>query len=156
MTLLLAFVIGILAGLRSLTAPAVVAWAGHFGWLRLDPPLSFIGSAPSAVIFTLLAAAELVVDKLPQTPSRTAPLGLGARIGTGGLSGACVAAAGGQDAVVGAVLGAAGGVAGAFAGYQARTRLVEALGTRDWMVAVVEDLVAIGGCIGVVSRFGRA
>ena len=153
MTLLFAFLIGLFAGLRSLTAPATTAWAAHLGWLRLERPLSLIGSLPSVVIFTLLAIAELVADKLPKTPSRTAPPGLIARIVMGGLSGACVAAGGGQGVLPGAALGAVGGVAGCFGGYQARTRLVKALSVPDLYVALFEDVVAIAGCLWVVSRF---
>ena len=152
MTLLLAFLIGLFAGLRSLTAPAATAWAVYLGWLHLDRPLSLIGSVVSVVIFTALAIAELVADKLPQTPSRTAPPGLIARIVTGAVTGACVAAGGGQGAVVGAVLGAAGGVAGCFGGYQARTRLVKALGVPDICIALLEDLVAIVGSLLIVLR----
>jgi len=153
MTLLFAFLIGFFAGLRSLTAPAVTAWAVYLGWLRLERPLSLIGSLPSVVIFTVLAVVELVADKLPQTPSRTSPPGLIARIVMGGLTGACVAAGGAQAAFLGAMLGAAGGVVGCFGGYQARTRLVKALGTRDIYVALLEDLVAVAGCLWIVSRF---
>ncbi len=153
MTLLFAFLIGFFAGLRSLTAPAATAWAVHLGWLKLQGPLALIGSLPSVAIFTLLAVVELVADKLPKTPSRTAPPGLIARIVTGAVTGACVAAGGGQGAVLGVVLGAAGGVVGCFAGYQVRTGLVKALGTRDLYVALIEDLVAIAGCLWVVSRF---
>jgi uncharacterized membrane protein len=153
MTLLLAFLIGFFAGLRSLTAPAATAWATHLGWLKLERPLSLIGSVPSVAIFTLLAVVELVADKLPQTPSRTSPPGLIARIVMGGLAGACVSAAGGQGIFLGVVLGASGGVAGCFAGYQARTRIVQALGTRDIYVALLEDLVAIAGSLWLVSRF---
>jgi uncharacterized membrane protein len=105
------------------------------------------------VILTVLAVSELVADKLPKTPSRTAPLGLIARIVTGGITGACVAASGGQAAILGAVLGAVGGIVGCFGGYQARTRLVKALGKPDIYVALLEDLVAIAGCLWVVSRF---
>lgn len=153
MTLLFAFLIGLFAGLRSLTAPATTAWAVYLGWLRLERPLSLIGSLPSVVIFTVLALVELVADKLPKTPNRTSPLGLIARIVMGGLSGACVAAGGGQGAIAGAVLGAVGGVVGCFGGYQARTRLVKALGTRDIYIALFEDVVAVAGCLWVVSRF---
>jgi uncharacterized membrane protein len=153
MTLLFAFLIGFFAGLRSLTAPAATAWAVHLGWLKLQGPLALIGSLPSVAIFTLLAVVELVADKLPKTPSRTAPPGLIARIVTGAVTGACVAAGGGQGAGLGVVLGAAGGVVGCFAGYQVRTGLVKALGTRDLYVALIEDLVAIAGCLWVVSRF---
>jgi len=153
MTLLFAFLIGLFGGLRALTAPAVTAWAVHLGWLKLDGPLTLIGSLPSVVIFTLLAVVELVADKLPQTPSRTAPPGLIARILMGGLTGACVAAGGGQGAVLGALLGIVGGIVGCFGGYQARTGFVKALGVPDIYVALVEDLVAIGGSLWTVSRF---
>jgi hypothetical protein len=69
--LLLSFLIGAVAGLRSMTAPAIVAWGAHRGWLNLhDTPLSFMGSTASVVIFTLLAVVELVGDQLPSAPSR--------------------------------------------------------------------------------------
>jgi uncharacterized membrane protein len=152
--LLLAFLIGIVAGLRSLTAPAVVSWAAHRNWIDLhNTPLSFMGSTVTVSIFVLLALVELVADQLPSTPSRTKPVGLIARIVLGGLSGACVAVAGAQSIVIGALLGAVGGVAGAFAGYEVRTRLVRALKVPDFVIAVLEDAVAIGGGLLIVSRF---
>jgi len=153
MALVFAFLIGLFAGLRSLTAPAVTAWAVYLGWLKLDRPLSLIGSLPSVVIFSLLAVVELVVDKLPSAPSRTQPVGLIARILTGTLTGACVAVAGGQAAIAGALLGVAGGVFGCFGGYQARKALVKRLGKPDIYVALAEDIIAISGSLLVVSRF---
>jgi uncharacterized membrane protein len=78
--LLLALLIGFFAGLRSLAPPAVNAWAAHLGWLKVPSPLSWIGTTTAAVIFTIFALVELVTDKLPKTPSRTAPPGLIARI----------------------------------------------------------------------------
>ena len=80
MTLLFAFLIGLFAGLRSLTPPAAVAWAVHLGWIKLARPLSLIGSLPAVIILSLLAVTEIIIDKLPTTPNRTAPLGLIARI----------------------------------------------------------------------------
>ncbi|MGO9272991.1 MAG: DUF4126 family protein [Terriglobia bacterium] len=158
--LLLAFLIGVVAGLRSLTAPAVVAWVAHRNWLDLhNTPLSFMGSTVAVVIFTLLAVVELVADQLPSTPSRLKPPGLIARIVFGGLAGAGVAVASGtmrggaQSIALGAVFGAAGGVAGAFGGYQARTRLVKALRVPDLVIACLEDAVAIAGGLLIVSRF---
>jgi len=153
MTLVFAFLIGFFAGLRSLTAPAATAWAVHLGWLKLQSPLALMGSIPSVAIFSLLAVVELVADKLPKTPSRTAPPGLIARIIMGGLTGACVAVGGGKGTLSGAVLGIVGGVVGCFGGYEARTGLVKALHTPDISVALVEDLVAIAGSLWVVSRF---
>jgi len=152
--LALAFAIGLIDGLRSMTAPAVVAWAARWKWLDLHNSfLAFIGSAVAAYIFAVAAIVELVVDKLPNTPSRKAALGLTARIVFGGLSGAAVCAAGNQAVVVGAVLGIAGGVAGAFLGYEVRTRLVKALGVPDYVIAVLEDAFAVGVGFFIVSRF---
>jgi uncharacterized membrane protein len=140
--LALAAGIGFVAGLRSLTAPAAVSWAARLGWLNLEgSPFAFMGSAAAVAIFTLLALAEFVGDVLPKTPSRTSPGPLIARIVMGGLSGACLA---NPSLVAGAFVGGIGGVAGAFAGYQARKRLVQALGVKDIFIAVAEDLVAIG------------
>jgi uncharacterized membrane protein len=153
MTLLLAFLIGLFAGLRSLAPPAAVAWAVHLGWIKLARPLSLVGSLPAVIILSLSAITELIVDKLPNTPNRTAPLGLIARIVTGGFTGACVSVGGGRSGFVGAGLGLIGGIVGCFAGYQARTRLVRSLGQPDFNVALIEDLVAIGGSLFIVSRF---
>ena len=152
--LLLSLLIGVIAGLRSLTAPAVVAWAAHHGWLQLhDTPLRFLGLTAALVIFVVLALAELVADKLPSTPSRTEPVGLIARFILGGLSGAAVAAAGANSLLFGAILGALGGIAGAFTGYQLRTRLVKTFAVPDFAFALLEDAVAVGGGLLIVSRF---
>jgi len=152
--LLLAFLIGIVAGLRSVSAPAIVAWGAHQNWLNLhNSALAFMGSGITVGIFVVCALAELVGDQLPSTPARTQPPGLIARIVMGGLSGAAIAVAGSQSMLMGAVLGAAGGIVGAFGGYQARTRLVKALHVRDLVIALLEDAVTIGGGLFIVTRF---
>jgi uncharacterized membrane protein len=149
----MAFLIGVIAGLRSLTPPAVLAWAAHLGWLDLHAsPLAFMGSTAAVAIFTVLAIGELIADQLPSTPSRTKPPGLIARIVMGGLSGAVVAAAGSQSIAIGELLGVAGGVAGTFAGYEARTRLVRALKAPDIVIACLEDAVAIGGALLIATQ----
>jgi uncharacterized membrane protein len=78
----------------------------YLGWSKWERPFSLIGSVPGVAIFTLLAIEELVADKLPQTPSRTAPPGLIARIVMGGLTGACIAAGETQGTFLGGALGA--------------------------------------------------
>ncbi len=149
----LAIGIGIVAGLRSLTAPAVVAWAAHLGWLNLHgSPLAFIGSTTAVAIFSLLAIGELVADKLPNTPKRTAIVPLLARIVLGGLCGACLCAVAGKSLLAGALLGGTGGVIGAFVGYETRKRLVNSLQIKDLVVAMSEDLVAIVLAFFLVSR----
>ena len=140
------------AGLRSMTAPAAVSWAACLGWIDLHgSPLHWMGSRVAVAIFSASAVAELVADKLPRTPSRTAAGPLIGRIVLGGLAGACLAISATESPLMGALLGGIGAVVGAFAGYEIRRRLVRALGAKDPVVAVVEDLVAVGLAYVVVT-----
>jgi uncharacterized membrane protein len=140
-----AFGIGLVAGLRSLTAPAAVSWAAHLGWLNLHgSPLAFMGSTVVVAIFSLLAIIEYVGDMLPKIPNRTTAGPLIARIVMGGLSGACVCTSVNQPLLVGIALGGMGGLIGAFAGYEVRKRVVNSLKIKDVIIALTEDLVTIG------------
>jgi|SRR5665213_808041 len=152
--LISAFTIGFVCGLRALTAPAVVAWAAHRNWIDLaSTSLRFMGSMAAITVFTLLAIGELIADQLPSAPNRTDLSGLIPRILLGALCGACILASQSQSMVIGSLVGAAGAVAGAFGGFQARTSLVKKLKIRDLIVAALEDAIAIGAGIFVVSRF---
>ena len=151
---LLAFGIGIVTGLRSLTGAALVCWAAHLGWINLEGTrLVFMESPLATYGFSALALGELVADKLPFIPSRTSPGPLFGRVVLGALSGATLCAATGGSLASGAILGGAGGAIGAFAGYQARARLVKTSRLPDWVIALAEDLVAVGGGLFLVSRF---
>jgi uncharacterized membrane protein len=149
---LLAFAIGVVAGLRSMTAPTAVAWAACFGWLHLEgTPLAFLGSAAARYVLLALMLGELVADKLPVTPSRARPGPFAGRILAGGLAGAALAAGLTGSLAAGAVAGALGAVAGTLGGYQARTRLVRTLELPDYVVALAEDVVAVGGALFIVA-----
>ena len=140
--LLLALGIGFVAGLRSLTPPAIVSWAAYLQWIHLHgSPLSFMASPIAVGVFSIAAIGELIADKLPQTPPRTAPIGLIARIITGGLCGACLYAAAAATPVTGAVLGMIGAVIGTYAGYYVRRALNSRM--KDIFVAIPEDIIAI-------------
>jgi uncharacterized membrane protein len=152
-TLLLAFGIGFVTGLRSMTAPAIVAWAVHLGGINLSGShLAFMGSAWAVGIFTLAALGEFVADLLPRTPARTAAVPLAARIVIGSLTGACLGVGGSVSPWLAAPIGAIGAIAGAFGGYRARAELVRALCVPDFAIALPEDLVAIGLGLLVVSK----
>ncbi len=154
LVLLLAFGIGVVTGLRSMTGPAVVCWAAHMGWLSLsDSRLALMGSSVATYAFSVFAIGEIVADKLPFIPNRTSPGPLFGRIVLGALCGATLCAASGDSVAVGAIVGAVGGVLGSFGGYWARSRLVKGLGCPDWVIAGIEDLVAVGGGLFLVSRF---
>jgi uncharacterized membrane protein len=147
---LLALLIGAIAGLRSMTAPALVSWASHLGRLSLGGTwLAFLGYAWTPWILTLFAIGELIADQLPTTPSRTAPLGFGARIVSGAVCGAAVGTAGGTM-IGGSIAGIAGAVIGTIAGHAFRARLAGALG-RDRPAAFIEDAIAICGALGIAA-----
>ncbi|HEU4637038.1 MAG TPA: DUF4126 family protein [Edaphobacter sp.] len=151
--LALCFLIGCVAGLRSMTAPAIVCAAAYLRWIHPEgTPLAFMDTQIALWIFAICAVGELIVDKLPMTPARTEPMGLIARAITGGLSGATLAASSGKSIALGAVLGAVGGIVGAFAGYNIRHGLVVHMNMPDIVIAVIEDLLTITGGLFVVAR----
>src|SRR3954471_9297181 len=103
--LLLALLIGMIAGLRTFMAPAALSWAARSGALDASHAgLAFMGFRFTPWIFTLLAAVELIGDQLPSTPSRTVPPQFGARLISGALSGATIGASAGTT-LAGAIAG---------------------------------------------------
>lgn len=142
----LALLIGVIAGLRAMMAPAAISWAAAHGLLNLEGSwLAFMGWRFTPWIFTLLALGELVTDQLPSTPSRKVPQQFGARIILGGLSGAAIGASAGA-LVAGLILGVIGAVIGTYGGAALRARLAVAFG-KDLPAALIEDAIAIGGAI---------
>ena len=151
-TYVLAFLIGVIAGLRSLTAPAVVSWAARLGRLKLENTwLAFLGYAATPYILTVLAIAELIADKLPKTASRKAPPGFAARLVTGALCGAAFGLAD-QSPIGGLLAGVVGSIVGTLGGYEFRARLVKAVGGNDLPIALLEDVIAIGGAFLIATR----
>ena len=150
MTLVLCLLIGVVAGLRAMTAPAAVAWAAYLGWLPLaGTPLAFMAHVAAPWIFTVLALGELIGDQLPTTPSRKVPVQFGTRVVMGALCGAAIAAPGGQ-LVLGLVAGVLGAVIGTLGGAAARARLAQAFG-RDLPAGLLEAVVAIVGAWWIVG-----
>ena len=150
MILLWALLIGIVAGLRAMTAPAAVSWAAHLGWLHLGNSwLAFLGYAFTPWIFTALAIVELVTDQLPSTPSRKVPVQFGTRIVMGALCGAAVGISGGW-VLGGAVAGVIGAGIGTLAGANIRGRLARSFG-QDRPAAIIEDVVAIVAAFLIVA-----
>ena len=148
----LAFLIGVIAGLRSMTAPAVVSWAARLGWLHLENTwLAFLGAAITPYVLSLAAVGELINDKLPKTPSRKAPVPFAVRVVMGAFCGAALGTPS-QGPIGGLLAGALGAVVGTLGGYEARTRLVRSTGGKDLPIALIEDAIAICGGLLVVSR----
>ncbi len=141
--------LGAVAGLRSMTAPALLSQAARTGSIDLEStPFQFLSTQRAADIATAAAVLELVADKLPFTPDRTGVPGLAARIASGAMVGAALSSARKKDWVPGAIVGAAAAVAGTFIGFWLRKTLTES-GAPDLPIALAEDTVAVA--VGVLA-----
>lgn len=151
LVLSLAMLIGVVAGLRAFTAPAVLAWAAFLQWINLSGTwASWMGHWITVAILTVLALAELVSDKMPTTPSRKSVPQFLVRLLSGAFSGAVLGTAWGYRwGSLGA--GLIGAVIGTIGGSELRTRLVAANGGRDRPIALGEDLIAVA--FGVAVAF---
>ncbi len=136
--------LGFTTGLRCFTPMALLCWFAWAGQISVDGTwAAWTARLWVAIAFTLLALGELVSDKLPKTPARTAPLGLSGRLIMGGLGGAICATAMQGPEMEGILLGASCALVGAFAGYMIRRDLVQRHACADWPIAVGEDMITI-------------
>lgn len=150
--LVCAFLIGVIAGLRALTAPTLVSWAAGLGWINLEgTPFHFLALPITRYILSAAALGEIVNDKLPNTPSRKIPPQFITRIVMGGFAGAALGASRGS-LVLGLLAGAVGAVAGTLGGAEVRSRLVKAIGGNDLPIALLEDVIAVVGAYLIVSH----
>lgn len=156
MVLLLVFLLGCVEGLRSMTPPALLCWAAYLGWVHFaGTKLAFINHRATLVIFTLLAVGELIADKLPSTPARTAPVGLITRICVGGACGFAIAIGIGTSLLFFALIASIGAVVGAFAGFHIRHFIVSKVPVPDFAVAIAEDVIAIAGGLFILGYLGN-
>ncbi|CAK7257845.1 MULTISPECIES: DUF4126 domain-containing protein [unclassified Shinella] len=140
---ILAVLIGVVAGLRAMTAPAAVSIGAAAGWLPVSGTwAAFLAYRFTPYVFGALALVEFVTDQLPGTPSRKVPQQFGARIVSGGFCGVVLGTIGGSM-IGGLVAGVIGAVIGTLGGYETRKRLVAAIGGKDLPIALLEDAVAV-------------
>lgn len=121
-----AALLGAAAGLRTATPFGALALRGR------------LGDGPVRTAALTAAAGEIVIDKLPMTPSRTSPPGLAGRLASGAACGGLTAGA------AGAAVGSAAAALAAFAGERTRAAIGRRSGWPDPLVAVAEDMLATG------------
>ena len=107
------------------------------GWLRV------FGSNGAKRVLAILAAGELLVDKLPGTPARTTPMSLAARALSGGLCGLVLGTCAGRQRAAATVIGAGAAVAAAFAGFRYRDLVAGRTAAPDALAALVEDAAVV-------------
>ena len=145
LVIVLALLIGVIAGLRAMTAPAVVAWGAFLGWIDVDGKWSeWVAHPITVTVLTIFLLVELVTDQLPKTPSRKTTPQFATRLIMGAFAGAVIGSAFFHTfssmgaGIVGAVLGTMSGAA-------ARERFASARDGQDRPGAILEDVVAVGG-----------
>jgi uncharacterized membrane protein len=150
-TNLKALAIGIIAGMRSLSAPALTSSYLSQNDNLAGSRLKVLASPAASKVLKILAAGEMLADKLPVIPSRVSAGPLIARIASGAISGAAVSAADKKQAGTGAVLGGVAAVAGAYGFYHLRRRIGEEVSVPDAVLGVVEDAIVISGGAAVLG-----
>lgn len=139
--------LGTVAGLRSLSAPALLSAAASKDNFNLEgTPFSWMELPQAALGLRALAVGEMIADKTPKIPARTSPIALIGRAGTGALVGAAVFAADEQPIPLGAVVGAVAAVVATFAAYKLRTQATDKWHVPNLVAGLIEDsIVAAGG-----------
>ena len=145
--------LGVIAGLRSMTAPALVsrgsAIKGLFNGNASEQPKW--GTRTAAMFLGALAVGEMVFDKMPMAPNRTMPGSVLFRAASGALVGATLFAANREDRTRGAIAGAIGAVAATYGAYYLRKELGEKWHVPDPVLGLVEDAIAVGSGLGVLQ-----
>ncbi|MFD2570880.1 DUF4126 family protein [Spirosoma soli] len=140
------FQIGLVAGMRTFTAPALV----NYKLTNTRPDrlagsrLAVMSSPKASILLTVLAAGELVGDKVPSAPNRIDIQPLSARMVSGAVCGASLSEAEGKQATLGAVAGSVGALVGSYTFFYLRRWLTVEKGLPDFVVALAEDALAIG------------
>ena len=136
--LILAFILGVVAGLRVFTGVGV--WFLHSNGLwRILAPIAALG--------------EYVADAMPWIPARTTIFpSVILRTISGGFAGWLVSGRMGGSVIAAIAVGVVGAVIGTFGGYSVRIWLIDRIGAVP--AAIVEDVIAIALAVGVVHQTG--
>lgn len=138
--------LGALAGMRSMTAPALLASnlsKFHVPALA-HSPLRLLQKPWVATGLRVLAASEMASDKLPHMPDRTVPVSVLGRSLAGALSGATLYKANHDRPLVGALLGGAAALAATFGSFWLRKRTSETSKLPNALLGGLEDALVLG------------
>ncbi|MBC8083201.1 MAG: DUF4126 family protein [Hymenobacter sp.] len=138
--------LGALAGFRSMTAPALLSdnlTKFHPRGLAKSP-LRLLQKPWVATGLKLMAAGEMVGDKLPAAPDRTSPPVLAGRALSGALVGAVLYKVNHDSALKGALLGSTMAVAATFGSLFLRKNSAAKSGLPSSLVGGLEDVLVLG------------
>lgn len=135
--------LGLLAGMRTFSAPVIAN-----AILQKRPsdalsssPVRYLQSNKVGYGLWLLAAGELIGDKLPNTPNRIAAPGLISRCLSGALAGASIYRASGSNGFTGALIGSTAALASSFGFFYLRRFAVAKTNITDPVIGGIEDAI---------------
>lgn len=143
--------LGVVTGMRSMTAIAVLCWAAWLGFVPEFGWGTWIQHVVVVVIFTLCAVGEYYVDTLPKTPRRTSLGPALARVVIGSLVGALGATAINEPIAGGIIFGAVGAIIGTWGGFFVRMSVARVF-RRDLPAALLESASAIAIAVLAVAK----
>ena len=137
--------LGAVAGIRSMTAPALLSREASRGALAGigGTPFAPLASPRTARILAVLAVGEAIGDKFWAAPDRISVPGLLGRILSGALVGAALFASEGKRGAAGGALGTVSAVVAAYRSYHLRVGARERLGAPNAALGLAEDAVAL-------------
>jgi uncharacterized membrane protein len=144
-------VLGVVTGMRSMTAIAALSWAAWLGLVPEQGWATWIAHLFVAIIFTIFALGEDFADTKPKTPRRTDLGPALARVVVGGLVGAMVAVAIDEPVAGGIIFGAGGAIIGAWGGFFVRMTVARIF-RRDLPAALLESASAIALAVLAIVR----
>jgi uncharacterized membrane protein len=151
MNLLPALGLGAVTGMRSMVALAFLSDRAEETKSRQDnPALNFLKTPHTAALLKIMAAGEVLMDKLPTTPDRTDVAPLIGRLVLGGLVGAAVSK---DNWIQGGAVGAIGALATTYAAHYVRKSLHDEQQIPDVVLGVVEDTIAATAANSIVEHY---
>lgn len=147
-TLALSLGFGAVSGMRSMSGLAFLSrhLSTKTGGRSHSAVVSLLATRGISKVITMMAAAEMVADKLPYIPSRTDPAPLIGRAASGALTGFAVSQHRGGNKLAGSLLGAVAAIGTTFLFHRIRKEVAARAIIPDWMTAGLEDaLVLVAG-----------
>jgi uncharacterized membrane protein len=143
--------LGVVTGMRSMTAIAALSWASALGWVPEYGWATWIAHFAVALIFTICALIEYFVDTLPKTPRRTETGPALFRVAVGALVGSLVAKAINEPVAGGIIFGVIGALIGTWGGFFVRMTVARIF-RRDRPTALLETASAIALAVLAIVR----
>lgn len=148
-----AILMGIVAGMRSMSAPALVSQnlSSKKPGAISSSPLDSLHSENVAAVLTALAAGEMIADKMPGIPARTEISPLIGRTLSGALCGVALCKEKGENLGLGGLLGGLAAVGSTYGCYYLRRWLSEE-GAPDVLLGFLEDVAVVSISAEVLSE----